>query len=371
MATHTALTRRAAAWPALVTLLAGLLLLGVAVAHAGWDANELVRTGTRFSQGDPAGTEGYDGQFFYYIARDPDPGRVAPLLDVPAYRYQRILLPLLARALTLGDAAALMWALPAIALLAHVCGVYLLARLLQHWRMSAWFALGYGLLFGCLLSIRLALPETLAFSLVIAAVWCETRGRSAWAWLFFALAVFAKETALLFVAAQGLSDLLARRGRAAIGLAASVGLPQLAFRLWLLAQFGSLGFGSGGNYATGFEWVPFMGWWRIGAYDPAWRWQLGLLYLPLLFLPILWGLWASLRAVRRQPGDFTALALGLHALVCVFLPLSIYIEPHGSLRFAVGLYLALFVFAGRHQLRRPLAYGLIYILFSAMLFVSS
>jgi hypothetical protein len=35
------------------------------------------------------------------------------------------------------------------------------------------------------------------------------------------------------------------------------------------------------------------------------------------------------------------------------------------------LYLALFVFAGRHQLRRPLAYGLIYILFSAMLFVSS
>ncbi|MEO0562413.1 MAG: hypothetical protein AAF125_09875, partial [Chloroflexota bacterium] len=37
--------------------------------------------------------EGYDGQFTYFIARDP--AGAAPLIDVPAYRYQRILLPAL------------------------------------------------------------------------------------------------------------------------------------------------------------------------------------------------------------------------------------------------------------------------------------
>src|SRR5690606_17717407 len=199
------------------------------------------------------GSEGYDGQFFYAIARYADPQEAAQYLDVPAYRYQRILLPLLARGLSFGSASLTAWMLPLVGLVAHLMGVQLLGQLLQRWGQSRWYALGYGLLLGCLLSIRLALPETLAFALVIAAVWCEQTGRSRWAWLLLSLAVFAKETALLFVAAQGLSYLFARRWRDAAGLARVVGLPLLAFRLWLLGQFGSLGFGLGGANATGLE----------------------------------------------------------------------------------------------------------------------
>ena len=63
--------------------------------------------GTRFSQHVPSGTEGYDGQFAYQIAVKPT--GAAPFLDVPAYRYQRILYPLLARLLALGDAALGRW----------------------------------------------------------------------------------------------------------------------------------------------------------------------------------------------------------------------------------------------------------------------
>ena len=47
------------------------------------------------------GKAGYDGQFNYAIAADPL--HASPALDVPAYRYQRILYPLLVRALALGQ----------------------------------------------------------------------------------------------------------------------------------------------------------------------------------------------------------------------------------------------------------------------------
>ncbi|MCW5873397.1 MAG: hypothetical protein KIS88_01990 [Anaerolineales bacterium] len=354
--------------PAMVTLLAALLVLGVVLARAGWDVDEIIRTGTRFTQGDPSGTEGYDGQFFYAIARCADPQEAAAYLDVPAYRYQRILLPLLARGLSFGSPSLLPWMLPLIGLVAHVFAVHLLAQLLQRWKASPWFALGYGLLLGCLLSIRLALPETLAFALVITAVWLEHRGRSRWAWVCFSLAVFAKETALLFVAAQGLSYLFARRWRDAAGLAAAVGLPMLVFRLWLLGQFGSFGFGLGGNYATGFEWIPFHGWWRIGEYDPAWRLVVALLYTPLVFLPILWGGWAALRAWVRQRNDETALAVLANAAIFPFLPLSMYVEPYGIVRLAIGLQLAVLLFAARHRVRRVLVYGMLFTMMSLWLF---
>ncbi|UYN89314.1 MAG: hypothetical protein KIT08_09465 [Anaerolineales bacterium] len=355
--------------PTLVTLLAALLVLGAVLARAGWDVNELIRPGTQFTQGEPNGSEGYDGQFFYAIARYADPQEAAQYLDVPAYRYQRILLPLLARGVSFGNPSLLAWMLPLVALVAHLVGVQLLGQLLQRWSQSRWYALGYGLLLGCLLSIRLALPETLAFALVIAAVWCEERGRTPLNWLLLSLAVFAKETALLFVAAQGLSYLFARRWRDAAGLALVVGLPLAAFRLWLLGQFGSLGFGLGGANATGLEWIPFAGWWRIGEYNQVWMLVVGLLYMPTIFMPTLWGLWAGLRAWLRQQADFSALALLAHAAIFPFMTLALYIEPYGAVRLAVGLQLAALLFAGRHGVRRVLAYGVLFTLMSLWLFV--
>lgn len=356
--------------PVSVTLLGALLVLSVVLARAGWDPFELVRAGTQFSEGVPDGTEGYDGQFFYYIARDPDPQRVAPLLDVPAYRYQRILVPLLARAASLGNPAWLPWMLPLVGLAAHLGGVHLLSRLFERWGANRWYALGYGLLLGCLLSIRLALPETLAFALVIAAVWLEQNKRSPLAWLCFSLAIFAKETAAFFALAQGLSYLFARRGQNAVSLAAAVGLPQLVFRLWMLDAFGSMGFGLGGFNATGLELFPFYGWWRVGEHDSNFRLLLGLLYLPTIFLPALWGLAAAARAWLRDRADFSALALFANAAIFPFMSLALYVEPYGSIRLAVGLQLAALLFAARHGVRRVLAYGLLYILLDVWLFAA-
>ena len=87
--------------PWTVTLVVGLLYVSWILSLGAGDPLTFVEIGTRFSERDPAGTEGYDGQFFYYIAVDPAGAR--PKIDVPAYRYQRILYPLLVRWLSLGQ----------------------------------------------------------------------------------------------------------------------------------------------------------------------------------------------------------------------------------------------------------------------------
>jgi len=152
--------------PAIVVLLAAVLLIGIVITSDSGDALVLARLGTRFLHGDPAGTEGYDGQFVYYIALNLDPQQVAPLLDVPAYRYQRILLPVLARFLSLGQPAVIPWVLALLGILSLVGGTWAVGELMAGWGVSRWYALVYGLYAGFLLAVITDLPEPLAYGLV-------------------------------------------------------------------------------------------------------------------------------------------------------------------------------------------------------------
>src|SRR5262245_11107745 len=110
-----------------VTILCLLYVLFV-VAQNNGDPRALVTIGNRFSNGEPEGTEGYDGQFVYYIARDPS--TAAQYIDVPAYRFQRILLPALGRVLAFGQEPLIPWALLVVNLIALGVGTALLERLL-------------------------------------------------------------------------------------------------------------------------------------------------------------------------------------------------------------------------------------------------
>ena len=95
--------------PALVVfaVTTGFALLVLATNQ--WDPMAFVRLGTRFTEGDPNGTTGYDGQFVYQIALAPL--EAVPYIDIPAYRYQRILYPLTARLVSLGQPAFIPWVL--------------------------------------------------------------------------------------------------------------------------------------------------------------------------------------------------------------------------------------------------------------------
>src|SRR5260221_2045576 len=62
--------------------------------------------------------EGFDGQFYYVIARDPWHKQDERIIPSPGYRQVRILYPALGWLISGRDARRLLWALPAINLLA-------------------------------------------------------------------------------------------------------------------------------------------------------------------------------------------------------------------------------------------------------------
>jgi hypothetical protein len=340
--------------PALCALALTAAYLGWILVRAGGDPLVFAYPGTRFSEGDPAGTEGYDGQFNYYIARDPDPERVAQFLDVPAYRYQRILYPLLARTLALGFAAAVPWTLIGINLACLGAFTFLAGELLAARGFSRWAGLSAGLWAGLVGAVRLDLSEPLALLLAISAMWIAgplLEKKTVPAALLLALAMLAKETMLPFVGGWALWLVWSRRYPKALAVAASV-LPYALLQLWLWRTFGAPGIGSGGSGSTAFEWIPFAGLARIaGTSLPALA-ALTIVYLPGLLFPTAVGLISPVvDFIRRNavPEGFLLLA---NAAMVAFAPFSTFREPLGILRLACGLILCLWLYAAAKKLDR-------------------
>lgn len=307
------------------------------------------------------GTEGYDGQFAYYIARDP--ANSPDCLDAPAYRLQRILLPALGRALSLGYTPLIPWVFVGVNLLALVVSTALLEVLLRQARVSRWYALTYGLFPGVFMAVRLSTTEALAYGLVVGALWLTTRERWMGAAILLALAALAKETTLLCAAGVVLFLLRGRRWRRAALLMAIVAAPFLAWQIALLAWLGTPGIGSGGALATPFEIIPYRGVWRI-ATEGGWLVFLVLgvlLVLPAAVLPSLWGLWRAARDWQSRQCDLPACLLLANAAIMPFVPFSTYREFLGLLRFMPGLVLAVVWYAAVHRRRRALLYSTLWI----------
>lgn len=341
--------------PWMVAALFALLYSLAVVAFKG-DPLALVTIGTRFSDGDPTsdtGTEGYDGQFVYYIARDPSDA--ARFLDVPAYRFQRVLLPALGMALSFGQESLLVWALLAVNLVALAAGTALLENLLTQHDMSRWYALGYGLSLGAAGAVRLTLPEPLAYALALGAVVLALRERILWSAVVFALAALAKETTLVLAAGVGLWLLWRRDWLRAVLFGVVALAPFAAWQGILYLQLGALGVGSGGALATSFELIPFMGVIRILTEGGLTVFLvLGIILLPFVLLPTLWGLLRVWRDFRAENMTLAAWLLLAAAGVMLFVPFSTYREPLGILRFIVGLQIALALYAAQRHDRRAL-----------------
>ncbi|SRR5579883_2885277 len=106
-------------------------LVCVGQKQAGTPPYEAVRVG--FSPG------GFDGQFYYAIARNPWVCQPA-ILDVPAYRHVRLLYPALAWILSGGgEPHLLFWALPLINLAAIAGLAWLGVRLAQYFGVNIWW----------------------------------------------------------------------------------------------------------------------------------------------------------------------------------------------------------------------------------------
>ncbi len=332
------------------------------------DIFQFIFIGTRFSEGDPQGSEGYDGQFGYYIAVDPNPQRVKHHLDVPAYRYQRILLPLMARALSLGNDQLIAWWLVIIPLLGQVVGVAFVAKLIHELGQKPLLSLIYGLSAGCLLAIRVALPEPLAYAFVAAAVYSYFHKKYILGASLLGLAFFTKEVTIVFGAAFLLWLWLQRLWKESSVLLGMGFLPFGLWQLWLWQTFGVMGIASGGANATGFEWIPFMGLFRIASYSLVYFLAMLIVFAPLVVVPSLWGAWNSYREIREGSTDFITIALLLHALMMFFLPFSTYRETGGILRLSVGFVLAFLLYVVKENKSRAKRYLPFWLVYNVFLF---
>lgn len=352
---------------AALAMLVALVFVLWRLSQADWDPLGLAELGTRYSQPDPDGTEGYDGQFAYYIAVSPNPRDVAAHLDVPAYRYQRILYPLTARALGFGMPEFIPWTLILLNLAALGLGTWAVASWLTMTGSAAYYALPFGLWVGLIGSTGTDLNEPLACALIAGAWLARTNARYRLGALLLTLSLFAKETSLLFWAAAMIEDVLQKRWR---GSASWMGFGAAIFagwQIWLYATFGDFGIGAGGAMATPFEWIPFMGLARVGQVSPGALALFLTIFGPTIVFPVIWGAVNSLRDILRRTRDLEAWALLLNATAIAFLPFSTFREPLGLVRVSSGLILAVVFYAARRGNRRAQNYSLFWIAMLAML----
>lgn len=161
-------------------------------------------------------SNGYDGQFYAQVALDPllRSSELERVLDAPAYRARRILVPATASLLGLGNP---WWTLQAYALLNVICWFALGWLLRDCIGTKDWvcFARWAGCMFsmGVLDSVRQSLIDLPALLLLSLAIHTYTQSRAAKTTLWLALGNLAKESTLLGTIALNSDGLVSRPRR--------------------------------------------------------------------------------------------------------------------------------------------------------------
>ena len=139
------------------------------------------------------GEIGFDGQFAYFIAVDPE--RSVYYADAPAYRYTRILYPLLAGTLALGKPVRPLDALIGLNLGMIALGTLVLAAWLGRKGVSPWVAAIEVFILGLFIALQRDTTEIMAYSLVAFAIYLNDFGprwRATASAAVFALSLLAK-----------------------------------------------------------------------------------------------------------------------------------------------------------------------------------
>jgi hypothetical protein len=305
--------RRPALSAALITTVFTLALCALVLVRLEQGPLAFASIGTRFSERDPNGTTGYDGQFVYFIARDG--AAAVPLIDGPALRYMRIGLPVLARVFSFGSAELLPWVLIGLNVAAQAfgagCTAWCARRLGAQRGVSTVAGVVYGLWIGGQFGVRYTLTEPLscAFALAAIAVYLSAAARGfprlpmLGVTALLIASTLTKETGLVFAAALALHAFAQPRGRGWGPLLA--GGPLLAFAVWWLILYGWFGLlPSIYPAARSLRFVPLN-----GLFSPIPPVEQVLLVLWLAVPAVLTGAWAGTRALRlwaRTSGESTA-----------------------------------------------------------------
>lgn len=327
-----------------------LLLLGF-VFIKGYHVSDFIHLGTIWSEGNINGTWGYDGQFFYQIAKNPT--GAAKYLDNAPFRYQRTLYPLAARLLSGGNLSLLPFTLLLVNWLSIVFGVEIVANLLIMHQLNPWFSLAYGLYFGQAVALTFDTTEPFTYLWICLGVFWFSKQRENLGALMMGIAAFSRETAVLFPLGYVVFFIFARKWKLASTFIILGILPLVIWLITLAAIFGKPGV----TFTPPFETVPFYG---IMFYAGTPR-KFWLLLLLLLLPTALTGIIALKHFWQRRfhPLLFAWLA---NIFMIAMLSRYSYMELVSSSRVATGVVLAFVTYAAVSGSDRLLRISQIYTL---------
>jgi hypothetical protein len=261
-------------------------------------------------------TAGYDGQFYYYVAIDPFFTQgYAAAIDLPRFRYRRILVPLLAHVLGAGQAEAILVTYALVSLLAVPLGVYWLARLAERmWRAPAW-GLAFLAVPAVLVSLDRQTVDGMLAAFCVGFTLYAAERRTGPLLAVLALAMLTRETGLLLIAAASGTAFLQRRFGTSVLLACAVA-PALLWYAFVHAH-------PSAYEANLFDPVPLRHWFMAFAAPPAYADFGAMAWLPrsldrLGLLGALVAMGAALRQGRRAFSEALPCAALLFALLAAW-----------------------------------------------------
>ncbi len=222
-----------------------------------------------------AGTSGYDGEQYHVVAHDPF-GRTDmwKTVDMPRFRYRRILVPGLAALFSFGHDS---WVDPAY-IGVFLCFVYLGSFWLARWAQVHGFTAAWGLLFllvpATLACVLFMVVDVVTAALTVGLAWYAERKYDKRLYLLLAAAALSRETGIILALGYCLWLLVQRQIKRMVVFGTSM-LPALLWFLWVQKRFPPGGF----EYVS--SPIPFIGIYRGFLYHVVYQQKI-LLYLDYL-----------------------------------------------------------------------------------------
>ncbi len=270
------------------------------------------------------GSRGYDGQFFYYAARDPFiRGEAWRSMDVPAYRYGRILYPWLAALSALGNPTLIFYTLVLANLAGVLMGSYFVLRWLRDEGMNLWYSVIYGLLSGFILCLLRDLAGPVAMGFLVGGLYYFSNRRLFTGSLFLGAALLTREVVLIVPAVFLLFSLVRRQsGKRILAIILSFS-PLLIWSGYVFFRFGSYPFREGeGNFGGPLSGVINYGKTLLAIPGRSSE----KIYLAVFLMVCFFTLILAIREVIRSK-DEVSVSFFVFSLFPIFMTTSIWIEP--------------------------------------------
>ncbi len=314
---------------------------GLVLSGHHWDALEFVHIGEKDATGK---TSGYDAQWYYWIALDPLGAQAK--LDQPAYRYQRLIFPVLTRLFGLGQPSLIPWAMLGINLAATLAVSAALAALLLRRGVSPWYSIVLMLSVGYLFSLRFIMLEPLTLAFALSGIWFYAEKRPTMAIALFALSGLTKEVGLVFPLALAVALMLDKRWREAAYLLLGSFLPYL---IWYVFLYLAIGPTPSSIYQSTPIWLPFSG---LKYLQDATSRILVIIWViaPAILSALLMG-WSALREGVRGLAQEEVVLLMFQIGFIALMPAPTWQDPMAVLRVGLGFLAALFLWLAAQRPR--------------------